>query len=35
MTTTVPRPAAPALRRALGVWHVSIAGIGVILGAGV
>jgi APA family basic amino acid/polyamine antiporter len=28
-------PPAPALRRALGMWQVSIAGIGVILGAGV
>jgi APA family basic amino acid/polyamine antiporter len=28
-------PPAPGLRRALGVWQVSLAGIGVILGAGV
>jgi APA family basic amino acid/polyamine antiporter len=34
-TSTIDSPAAPALRRALGVWHVSVAGIGVILGAGV
>jgi APA family basic amino acid/polyamine antiporter len=34
-TTTTSSPAAPALRRTLGVWQVSIAGIGVILGAGV
>lgn len=36
LATSEPRPAAPAtLRRTLGVWQVSIAGIGVILGAGV
>jgi len=28
-------PAAPALRRTLSLWHVSVSGIGVILGAGV
>jgi amino acid transporter len=29
------RPAAPALRRTLSLWQVSVSGIGVILGAGV
>src|SRR5215510_8680752 len=33
-TSTLPRNTS-TLRRALGVWHVAIAGIGVILGAGV
>jgi hypothetical protein len=30
-----PRLATPALRRTLGLWQVTVSGVGVILGAGV
>jgi amino acid transporter len=33
--TPGPVPTGPALRRTLGLWQVSLSGIGVILGAGV